>query len=97
MFDLSPVLNVIPKPVLLMLAGGMVVGYAEVRFMTVADFTKSYVLDLKAAIRDYRADLKGAETDRERALIQEQIDALLDELCEERPKDPYCEGRTLST
>lgn len=80
-----------------MVAGGLIVGYAEIRFMTVADFTKSYVLDLKQAIRAARDDLKEAETERERRLIQEDIESLLDELCEERPDDPWCKERSIET
>jgi len=65
----------------------------EIRYMTVADFTKSYVLDLKSEIRELKDDLKKADSDGERRQIQKDIDALIDELCEERPNDPLCSQR----
>ena len=96
MLELTNLLNFVPKPVaagvvIFVLGGGAVVGM-EMRYMTVAEFTKSYVLDLKSEIRDLRDDLKDAETERERRLIQEDIDRLIDELCEERPDDRMCES-----
>lgn len=92
---LADVLNVAPKSVRLLVAGsvltGAVVMAAETRYMTVADYTKSYVLDLKAEIREIKKDL--ADTDlspQVRTMLQEQLDSLLDELCYEVEDDPYC-------
>jgi hypothetical protein len=79
------------------IVGLLVVGIAyghEVRYMTVGQFTKSYVLDLKSLIREFRNDLKDPTlTPREREDIEEDIAALLDELCYEMPNDPECKGR----
>jgi len=90
-------LAVIPKSVQIVVAsillGAGAVSGLETRYMTVSDFTKSYVLDLKAAIRDLRNDLQVAQSDRERAWLREQIELLLDELCYEMPSDPYCDKR----
>lgn len=95
---LETMLSYIPKPVAmtvaaLVIGGGGALGL-ETRYMTVTDFTKSYVLDLKREIRALKNDLDEAESDRERRVIQEQIETLLDELCEERPDDPLCKART---
>lgn len=93
MFDPTHILNAVPKPVQMMVFGGLLVAYGEARFMTVDDFTKSYVLDLKREIRELRKDLKEAQTDRERDNIRDQIEVLLDDLCYELPNDPYCKDR----
>lgn len=94
MFDPVSLLSFLPKSVTLtivaVLVGGLGFAGHEIRYMTVADFTKSYVLDIKNTIRSLRLDLRNAETDRERALIQADIDELIDELCYERPRDPMC-------
>lgn len=77
--------------VCLILGGGFVLA-AESRYMTVDQFTKSYVLDLKSLIREYHKDLQNPDlTDRERVWIEEQIQLLIDELCYELPDDPYCD------
>lgn len=78
----------------LLLLGGMGVFGAESRYMTVDDFTKSYILDLKAEIREIQKELRFEElTEREKLWLEEQLEALLDELCYEVPDDPYCEDR----
>ena len=87
----------IPKPIAAGLAC-IIVGvggtYAhEARYMTVGQYTKSYVLDLKQYIRDLRKDLREAESDGERDRIREELERALDELCYEIPDDPLCKGR----
>lgn len=97
MFDLSSVLTVLPKsvsiPLVFAMAGGFGFWAHEVRYMTVADFTKSYILDLKREIRENRNDLAVTTDTRARAIIIENIEALLDELCLEMPTDTYCKDR----
>jgi hypothetical protein len=76
------------------LLGGAVVYAAESRYMTVGQYTKSYVLDLKAEIRAIRNELERDEADPgTEELLEEQLEALLDELCYEVPNDPYCRNR----
>jgi len=77
--------------VFIILGGGAVLA-AEARYMTVDQFTKSYVLDLKSEIRDIQRELREGElTERERELLEEQLAELIDALCYELPDDPYCE------
>ena len=99
MLDLTNLLNFVPKPVALVIVsvvgGGLAVAGMETRYMTVADFTKSYVLDLKSEIRELHRDLERAETDRERQQIREDIESLIDELCYEKPDDRMCAGRSV--
>lgn len=95
---LADVLSVVPKSVQLVIAGGVLTGAvvtaAETRYMTVADYTKSYVLDLKAEIREIKKDLADPDLSPQvRAMLQEQLDSLLDELCYEVNDDPYCKDR----
>lgn len=91
------VIKLIPVPVQIAIAG-IVIGAATVygaesRYMTVSDFTKSYVLDLKKMIREIRKDLKDETlTDREREHLQAEIEELMDELCYEKPDDLWCKG-----
>jgi len=87
--------KLLPTPVQITVAAvilGMSVTWAmESRYMTVSDFTRSYVLDLKSLIRDLHNDLKDEElTDREREWIEEEILSLTDELCYEMPDDRLC-------
>ena len=86
-------LNVLPKSVSIPLAtlalgGGAVYGL-EHRYMTVADFTKSYVLILKREIRDLRKEAAAA-SGREKEILEEELQRLIDELCIEHPDDAYC-------
>lgn len=96
-FDVTALIGLIPKslqiPILVFMLGGAGVFAHETRYMTVADFTKSYILDLKREIRENRNDLAKTSDPQARALIQENIEQLLDELCLEIPTDPYCKAR----
>ena len=66
----------------------------EARYMTVSQYTKSYVLDLKSEIRQLQKDLQRENiSDEVKELLREQLDEMLDELCYESPDDPYCKGR----
>jgi hypothetical protein len=89
-------LKLIPVPIQICIAslviGGVAFAGLESRYMTVADYTKSYVLDLKALIRDLKNDLRDEDlTPREREWIEADLQSLLDELCYERPDDRLCE------
>jgi hypothetical protein len=88
--------NLLPKPVQLTIAGILIGGMAfagiETRYMTVSDFTKSYVLDLKKVIREIEYDLQRLElTDRERHDLEMELEELIDELCYEKPDDRLCQ------
>lgn len=88
-------IKLLPTPIQITVAAvilGMSVTWAmESRYMTVSDFTKSYVLDLKSLLRDLNKDLQDEElTDREREWIEEEIESLTDELCYEMPEDRLC-------
>lgn len=88
-------IKLIPVPVQIavasMVIGGVAFAGLETRYMTVSDFTKSYVLDLKKLIRDLSQDLEDPNlSDRERRWIQEELESLLDELCYEKPNDRLC-------
>lgn len=77
----------------LILGAGVVYAH-ETRYMTVGQYTKSYVLNLKAEIRAIRDNLTDQNLDAgTRKLLEEQLASLLDELCYERPNDPYCKNR----
>ena len=91
-------LKLIPRPIQLTLAGILIGGFAfaghESRYMTVSDYTKSYVLDLKSEIRETRKDLANPDLAPEvREILKEALEALLDELCYEVPNDAYCKDR----
>jgi len=91
-------LKLIPRPVQLTLAGILIGGLAfaghESRYMTVSEFTKSYVLDLKSEIREMRKDLATPNLAPEvRAILEEALESMLDELCYEMPDDTYCRNR----
>ena len=88
-------LEMIPEgmriPIACLLLGGMGVAFAESRYMTVDQFTRSYVLDLKSEIRSIERELRRPELDDEyRMMLLEQLEALIAELCYEMPEDPYC-------
>ncbi len=98
MFDaITNLLEVVPKPVAAAIAmlvlGGVTVGGMETRYMTVAEFTESFILDLKREIRETRKDLETMEPGPGRDLLEEQLEQLLDQLCMKAPDDPYCRGR----
>ena len=88
-------LEYVPAPIRMMLLGGLLFAGAEIRYMTVADFTKSYVLDLKSEIREIRKDLTNPNLSSEhRDDLEEQLQQLLDDLCYETDnKDLYCKDR----
>ena len=95
MFELiTKLLEFVPKPVAagagLVLLGGVSVGAMESRYMTVADFTESFILDLKREIRETRKDLETMDPGPGRDLLEEQLEQLLDQLCMKKPDDPYC-------
>ena len=88
-------LKMLPTSVQVAVAGillGITAVYAhETRYMTIDQFTKSYILDLKSIIRDLEKELREEDlTPRERELIEDEIDSLIDELCYENPKDRLC-------
>lgn len=92
-------LALLPKSVQILVAGLLIGGIAfaahEERYMTIGDYTKSYVLNLKAEIRAIRKDLKDSSlSSGEKERLQEQLQQLLDELCYESPKDTYCKQST---
>ena len=73
------------------IVGATAVYAHETRYMTVSDFTKSYILDLKQAIREIVRTLESEElSERERAMLESDLEALLDELCYEAPEDRLC-------
>lgn len=93
----TKILELIPQsyrlPIILVLSGvGLAYGH-EIRYVTASDFTKSYVLNLRGEIRELRKELREAATASEKERIQEQIDAMIDELCYEVPTDSYCKER----
>ncbi len=95
MTKLLELLNLIPRAVQIAVAGILIGGLAfaghEMRYMTVGQFTKSYVLDLKSEIRAIQRELNDPDIDvRTKAILREQLDQMLDELCYEAPNDPYC-------
>ena len=90
-------LKLIPVPIQIALASMIIGGTAfaglETRYMTVSDFTKSYVLDLKSAIREIIRELENPDlTERERTWLEQELETLLDELCYEKPDDPLCDS-----
>ncbi len=96
MSRLLELLNLMPKAVQIAIAGMLIGGLAfaghEVRYMTVGQFTKSYVLDLKSEIRAVRRDLNDPDLDeRTKRFLREILDQMLDELCYEAPNDLYCQ------
>mgnify|MGYP001825919104 CR=1 FL=1 len=97
---ITRLLELIPEslriPIVCVILGGGGVAYAEARYMTVSDFTKSYVLDLKAEIRALERELRRDGLDPEYvAMLREQLASMIAELCYETDNnDPYCKGRT---
>lgn len=96
MGQIIELLKLIPKPVQVVIAAlllGAGFAYAhEVRYMTVADFTKSYVLDLKKIIRELKNELHDEDlSDRDRLNLEMDIEELIDELCYENPNDRLCD------
>ena len=88
-------LSAIPTSIQVFIAsaaiGGVGVYAHESRYMTVGDYTKSYVLDLKREIRSIQYELQNPDLDQQiRHMLEEQLQDMLDELCYERPDDPYC-------
>jgi hypothetical protein len=88
-------IKLLPTPVqiaVVCLVLGTALAYAhESRYMTVDQFTKSYVLDLKREIRELEMLLRDPELDEQtRTILFEQLERMIDELCYEMPDDPYC-------
>lgn len=95
MSEFLKLLAVIPSSVRVVIVAvvlGIGIAYAhETRYMTVSDFTKSYVLDLKKTIRELNYELRRPDlTPRERIFLEEQIANYVAELCYEMPSDPQC-------
>lgn len=93
-------LGLMPKSVQILIAGLLFGGIAfaahEQRYMTVGQFTKSYVLALKAEIRNIKKDLADQLLDdRVREILVEQLALMIDDLCYEMPSDVYCKVRDL--
>ena len=97
MSKLIELLNLLPKSVQIAIAGLIIGGAAfaghEVRYMTVADFTKSYILDLKREIRSLKKDIEETNSEEVRSMLREELEQLLDELCYELPEDWMCRNR----
>lgn len=98
MTKIIDLLNMMPKAIRLtligMLFGGLAFAGHEVRYMTVAQYTKSYILDLKAEIRETRRDLRSQDLPaRVREILTENLAALIDELCYELPNDRECKNQ----
>jgi len=71
--------------------GGVAFAGLETRYMTVSDFTKSYILDLKREIRELEKELADPGLPpRVQEMLFEQLELMIDELCYEVPDDPYC-------
>ena len=90
-------IKLVPAPVQIavasMVIGGAAFAGLETRYMTVSDFTKSYVLDLKKLIREIERDLEELTlTERERRIMEMELEELIDELCYEKPSDRICQG-----
>ena len=88
-------IKLIPAPVQIavasMVIGGVAFAGLETRYMTVSDYTKSYVLDLKSAIREIMGQLDDPDlSDREREWLEMELESLIDELCYEMPDDRLC-------
>ena len=92
---LTDLLSNIPKalrvPIACILIGGVAFAGHETRYMTVDQYTKSYVLDLKREIRNIRKDLTRDIDPEIRQILEDQLAEMLDELCYETPEDPYCD------
>lgn len=91
-------LKLIPRPMQIAIAGMVLGGAAfaghEIRYMTVADYTKSYILELKSEIRELERELRRSDIDPGyRQVLAEQLERMIDELCYELPDDPYCRDR----
>ena len=94
--DLMKLLALIPKSLQVVIAAmiiGMSIAYAhEVRYMTVSDYTKSYILDLKAAIRELQKLLRDSTlSNHDRETIEDQLAEAIAELCYEDKNDKYCD------
>jgi len=101
MASFMDLLAVIPKSVQVVIASGALggIGYAahEVRYMTVSDYMRGYLLELKSEIRQLKKDVERESIDPEvRDVLEDQLFALLDELCLELPDDPYCKDRAIN-
>jgi hypothetical protein len=97
---LSKLLEFIPKSAQVVIAslfvGGLSFAGMDARYMTVSDFTKSFVLDLKSEIRSLSKDIRDPELPEDvKEFMRDQLEELIDELCYQNPDDPYCEGREL--
>lgn len=90
-------LKIIPTPItiaiacLLLGAAGIVA--ADSRYVQIGAFQKSYELSLAKEIRELRRELSNEQNERARELLQREIEALLDDLCHEKPDHIYCESR----
>lgn len=90
-------IQLIPKQLQIAIAclliGGVAFAGLESRYMTVSDYTKSYILDLKKAIREVEYILRTEElTERERHNYEVELQEMIDELCYEKPDDKvYCD------
>ena len=87
-------LGLLPLPVQVAIAsvvlGAAAVFGLETRYVSASDFQKSYVLQLKEAIRDVRKDIRDAETDEAREILEEDLAEFIDELCLALPDDREC-------
>ncbi|GAF70805.1 unnamed protein product [marine sediment metagenome] len=92
---LLELITLVPKSMQVVVAS-MVIGGAgfyghESRYMTVGDFTKSYVLDLKRTIREIQNELDQTSDPEIQRFLRQQLNELIDELCYEQPDDAYCQ------
>ena len=95
MQGLIDLIKLVPIPVQIAVAGMLLGGAAfaglETRYVNASQFEKSYILNLKSAIREIMRELDESElSDRERTWLEEELEALIDELCYETPDDRLC-------
>ena len=95
--NLIDLLKLIPAQVQILVVGvvlgGAAFAGAESRYLTVSQFEKSYILDLKAEIRDLRRELRDDTlTEREIEMLEDYLQELIAELCYEQPDDAECNG-----
>jgi hypothetical protein len=99
MGEFLKLLQALPKMVQIVIISVILgVGFAyahEARYMTISDFNKGYILDLKKNIRDIQATLRTATLSPvERRIYAEELAQMIAELCYEVPNDNYCPIRT---
>ena len=95
--NLIDLLKLIPAQVQILVVGvvlgGAAFAGAESRYLTVSQFEKSYILEIKAEIRALRRELRDDTlTEREIEMLEDYLQELIAELCYEQPDDTECNG-----